>query len=235
MVTYLGWLVQFCCEEGGALQTDITGVCGECSQCFSLTGFAPTHGVCALPVDTAQAPGCLAGDLSKVGPGLHALSRSKPLRFRCSGTPQRHRLGWTCVLCLSQVWVALATRCLASTLSPGGAVCLTTSPIPATQFPAWCSRSAVSGVSLGNWSLAATLLADVNCPGSQEALVSNWGPACSLVEDASLGPRSPLSGSGCHLPASLPPVGDAPVLSQLALHWYLLSPFFCERPGSALG
>ena len=29
-----------------------------------------------------------------------------------------------------------------------------------------------------------TLLADVNCPGSQEDLVSNWEPAGSLVEDA---------------------------------------------------
>ena len=34
---------------------------GECSQCFSHTGFAPTHGMCAFPVYTAQAPGCSAG------------------------------------------------------------------------------------------------------------------------------------------------------------------------------
>ena len=32
--------------------------------------------------------------------------------------------------------------------------------------------------------LAATLLVDVNHPGSQEDLVSNWEPARSLVEDA---------------------------------------------------
>ena len=31
---------------------------------------------------------------SKVGPGLCALPRSKLLRFRFSGTPQRHRIGW---------------------------------------------------------------------------------------------------------------------------------------------
>ena len=42
------------------LQTDITGVCGECSQCLGHTGFAPTHGVCAFPVYTAQALGCFA-------------------------------------------------------------------------------------------------------------------------------------------------------------------------------
>ena len=29
-----------------------------------------------------------------------------------------------------------------------------------------------------------TLLVNVNCPGSQEDLVSNWEPARSLVEDA---------------------------------------------------
>ena len=99
VVTYLSSLVQFCCGEGGTLQTNITGMCGECSQCFSHTGFAPTHSVCAFQVYTAQAPGCSAGELSKVSSGLHALPRSKPLRFRFrfSGTPQRHRLGWACV------------------------------------------------------------------------------------------------------------------------------------------
>ena len=66
---------------------------GECLQCLGLTGFVPAHGVCAFPVYTSQALGCSAGELSEVGPGLHALPRSKPLRFRFSGTPQRHRLG----------------------------------------------------------------------------------------------------------------------------------------------
>ena len=51
------------------------------------------------------------------GPGLHALPRSKLLRFRFSGTPQRHRLGWACVLCPSVIRAAQATRCLASALS----------------------------------------------------------------------------------------------------------------------
>ena len=119
VVTYLGSLVQLCYGEGGTLQTNITGVCGECSQCLSHTGFAPAHSMCAFPVYTAQAPGCSAGELSKVGPGLRALSRSKLLRFRFLGTPQRHRLSWACVLCPSQIRGAQMTRCLASTLSPG--------------------------------------------------------------------------------------------------------------------
>ena len=103
---------------GGTLQTSITGMCGECSQCLGHTGFTPTHGMYAFPVYTAQAPGCSAGGLSKAGPGLHALPRSKPLRFRFSGTPQRRRLSWACVFCPSQVQVAQATRCLASAISP---------------------------------------------------------------------------------------------------------------------
>ena len=58
VVAYLGSLVQSCCGEGGTLQTNITGVCGECSQCFKRTGFAPAHGVCAFKVYTSQALGC---------------------------------------------------------------------------------------------------------------------------------------------------------------------------------
>ena len=68
VVSYLGSLVQLCCEEGGTVQANISGVCGERSQCLSHTGFATTHGVCASPVYTAQAPGCSAGKLSKAGP-----------------------------------------------------------------------------------------------------------------------------------------------------------------------
>ena len=120
MVTYLGSLVQLYCEEGGTLQTNITGICGECLQCMDHTGFAPAHGTSAFPVYTAQSPGCSAGELSKVGSGFRALPRSKLLRFRFSGTPQRHRLGWACVLCPPQVRAAQATRCLASALSQLG-------------------------------------------------------------------------------------------------------------------
>ena len=89
----------------------------ECLPCPGQTGFAPAQGVCAFPVYTAQAPGCSAGELSKAGPGLHALPRSKPLRFRFSGTPQRHRLGWACVLCPSQVRAVQVIRCLASAVT----------------------------------------------------------------------------------------------------------------------
>ena len=131
MVIYLGSLAQSCCGEGGTLYADITGVCGECSRCLDHTGFAPAHGVCAFPVYTAQTPGCSAGELSKVGPGLRALPRSTPLRFRFSGTPHRHRLSWACVLCLPQVRAAQATRSLAGVL------------IPATRCPGCTAASQV--------------------------------------------------------------------------------------------
>ena len=39
------------------------------------------HVVFAFPVYTAQASGCSAGELSKAGPGLCALPRSKLLRL----------------------------------------------------------------------------------------------------------------------------------------------------------
>ena len=57
MISYLGSLVQSCCGEGGALQTDIA-VCGGHSPCSGHTGFARYRGVCAFSVYTAQAPGC---------------------------------------------------------------------------------------------------------------------------------------------------------------------------------
>ena len=78
--------------------------------------------------------GLLCRELSEAGPGLPALSRSKPLRFRFSGTPQRRRLSWVCVLCPSQVQAAQVTRCLASIVTSSWGVCLIASPVPATWF-----------------------------------------------------------------------------------------------------
>ena len=237
VVTFLGLLVQWCCGERGTLQTYITGLCGECSQCLCHTGFVTAHGVCAFPVYTAQAPGCSVGELSKASPELHALLRSKPLWFRVSGTPQRHRLGWAWIWGPSQVRAAQVTRCLASSLSSGGAGCLITSPVPAAHFPA-CAVGVTSQVCpvflLRSWSLAATLPADVNRPGTQEDLVSNWESARSLVEDAVSGAEIVPFCSVCHLPASLPLAGDGAVHRGLVLLWYSLSPMSCEQAWQCL-
>jgi len=62
VVTFLGSLVQSCCGEGEILQTNITGMCGECSQFLATLGLPPAHGMCAFPVYTAQALHCSAGN-----------------------------------------------------------------------------------------------------------------------------------------------------------------------------
>ena len=142
----LGSLVQPRCGEGGMLQTDNTGVR---SQCLSHTGSAPAHGECSLPAHTARALGCSAG--SNQRPALGWAPRSKPLRFRHSGSPQRRRLGWACVLCSSQVQAAQVMRCLASANAA-------TYRLPATRL---------SGCKTG-----APSQADVDRPDPQEVLVS---------------------------------------------------------------
>ena len=118
----------------------------------------------------------LQGNCLKWALGCPALPRSKPLRFRFSGTPQRRRLGGAGVLCPSQVWATQVTRCLASAVAPSWRLHLLASPVPAARFSGCTAgvHSQVCRVSpLGSWSLAATLLADVDCPESQEVLVSN--------------------------------------------------------------
>ena len=88
---------------------------GSAQSVWTTLGFPQPKVACASWVHTVQAPECSARALSQVGPGFHALPRSKPLRFL--GAPYRHRPGWACVLCPSQARAAQATRCLASTLS----------------------------------------------------------------------------------------------------------------------
>ena len=55
----------------------------------------------------------LCQELSEVGPGLHARPRSKPLRFRFSGTSQRRTVLYPSLVRATQV-----TRCLASAVAP---------------------------------------------------------------------------------------------------------------------
>ena len=136
---FLGSFVQSCCGEGGMLQTNNTGVC---LQCLRHAGPAPIHGA------HRSGSRLLRRELSEAGPGLHAPPRSKPLRLRHSGSPQRRRLGWACVLCPSRVRVARVFgergRC--------------DSAVPAAQF---------SGCTTG-----APSQADGDCPEPQEVSVS---------------------------------------------------------------
>ena len=62
MVTYLSSLFQLCCGEGGTLQTNIIGMCGDCLQCMDHTGFAPAHNGVHFP---GQAPVALQANCPK--------------------------------------------------------------------------------------------------------------------------------------------------------------------------
>ena len=75
----------------------------------------------------------LCWELSDVGPGLHAVPRSKLLGFRFSGTPQGLRLGWACVLCPSQVRAAQVTRSLVHVVTPVES-CGIPFTVPASRF-----------------------------------------------------------------------------------------------------
>ena len=87
----------------------------------------------------------LCQELSEVGPGLHALPRSKQLRFRFSGTSQRCIPCWACVLCPSQVRAAQVTRCLVSAVTGRWGVRLIASSIPAARLSG-CTIGAPSQV-----------------------------------------------------------------------------------------
>ena len=70
-----------------------------------------------LPCPHSSGSRLLCREPSEAGPGLHAPPRTKPLRFRHSGSPQRHRLCWACVLCPSQFRAARVMRCLVSAVT----------------------------------------------------------------------------------------------------------------------
>ena len=81
-----------------------------------------------------------------------------------------------------------------------------------------------------------TLLADVNHPGSQEDLVSNWELAHSLIEDAISGVEiAPclLALAAARLPLCLL-WREGLICSRLALLCYSLHPLLCERAGLCL-
>ena len=136
---------------------------GHCKQ-IALACSRSVSATLGLPPLTAHVPPCphcsgsrlLRQEPSKAGPGLPAPPRSKLLRFRHSGSPQRRRLGWACVLCPSHVRGAHVMRCLASAISATYRL-----PRPCRWF---------SGCTTG-----APSQADVDCPEPQEVLVSKEG------------------------------------------------------------
>ena len=111
---------------------------------------------------------------------------------------------------------------------PGRAVHLNHIPGPGRSVSQVCRESIVSGVpcvSSGELISGCNPPGNVNHPGSQEDMVSNWEPAHSLVEDAISGaeiaPCLPALVVAC-LPLFLW-WGDGPVCSPLSPFWCLLS------------
>ena len=174
----------------------------------------------------------LCWELSDVGPGLHALPTSKPLRFMFLGTPQRCRLCWACILRPSQVRATQVARSLMHVVALSWRLRLILSPVPATWFSG-CTTGAPSQVCrvslLGSWSLAATLPVDVDRPESQEVLVIKEG--CLQF------------GVGCLPGATIAPFRlwlPSPACLRQGIGWVhsqlaLLSPLFCERAWRWLG
>ena len=126
VVSCLGSLVQSRCREGGTLQTNVTGLCGEHAQCSGHSGFAPAHG-CVLPLSTLLR---LQAALQGAGLELRALPRPKPLR---SGFQVPHK-GADLVgpaFCAFPTRAAQAARSLTSAVSPGASR-LIPSTVPAS-------------------------------------------------------------------------------------------------------
>ena len=154
--------------------------------------------------------------LQGAGPELRALPRPKPLRFRFSGTPQRCRLGWACVLCLPLL-ISSGSQELDERTLPR---CSTPYPLcgPSLSFPV--PRSSGPSISSGELISSCDPLG-----GCQPSRISGslwletgsllqfgrgcclWGRVCPFLVQT--GARLP--------PCLLPPVGDGPVWSQLAL------------------
>ena len=136
VVTYLGSLVQSCCGEGGTLQTNITGVCGECLQCLGHPGFSPLTACVLSPSTLLRLQVALQGNCLR-----QALDYVHFPDLRCSGSGN-----W--VLHKGADSVGPAFCALPSVWrrhSPSLAVHLITSPVPATQFPG-CAAGAPSQV-----------------------------------------------------------------------------------------
>ena len=143
MVSFLGSLVQCCCGEGGALQTNVTGLCGGHSQCLA-TPVPP-------PPTPANSQRVHFPGLSRSDSGFRVLHKSAD-----STGP---------AFCAFPARAAQAARSLRGALSPGAARLLF-SAVPASVSGRAGRIRLVS--LLGSWPVAATLPANVDHPESRE-------------------------------------------------------------------
>ena len=126
-------------REGHCKQISLACV-GSPRSVWTSLGLPQFKVVCASWVYTAQAPRCSAGTLSKVGPELCALPRSKLLRFS-----QGHRPGRAMGFVLFPGSRSPDDWVLGKYTVPGGPRVLITSLVPATQLPR-CMAKAPSQV-----------------------------------------------------------------------------------------
>ena len=118
--------------------------------------------------------------------------------------------GSPCISCTSQVQAAQAVGTLRG------------------HSPSWAMHRLSGG-----WSQAVTFLADMNHPGPQDDVVSDWQPARNLLGDVVSGTEISAA-SYLQALAILCPLfclwgGRALNSSQLTLLRYLFNPLFCER------
>ena len=143
MVIYLGSLVQLCCGEGGTHCKQTSLLCmGSAHSVFATLGLLPLT-ACVLSWSTLlRLQVALQGNCLKRALGC---MHFPGLSFSGSGSRVLHKDTDSVepVLCPSQVRASQTTRCSESTPSPGGAVRLITSPVPAVHFPG-CSVGAPS-------------------------------------------------------------------------------------------
>ena len=150
-------------------------------------------------------------------------------------TPQRHRLGWACVLCLSQVQAAQVTSWPAH--CPRWSVHLITSPGPATRFPG-CAAGAlpqvchVSPLGADLWLRCFWRMSTVQDPRK------TWLATGSLLavrwRMPSLGPRLPLAFRLQLSPACPPASSVGRVSLQLASSPLVFTEFFVLWVGQAV-
>ena len=179
MVTYLGSLVQSCYGEGGTQQTNITGMCGECSQC-QLYWVCPQR-VC-FPSLHCSGSRLLCQGTVYGGPRLACTSHIYATQVQILGYSTK-----------AQTWLGLRFVPFPGPSGSGSQVfsertlprCGASYHLPCPTYSvSWERISGVPCVSSGE------LTSGCNPPGGcqpsriQEDLISNWEPACSLVEDA---------------------------------------------------
>ena len=209
VVSCLGSLVQSCCGEGGALQTNITGLCGEHSWFSGHTGFAPAGGRCVcFPCLHCSGSRLLSREQALCCVDFPGLSRSD------SGFQVFHRSTDS----VGPAFCAFPCR------SSSGSQELDEHTLPRFRAPYPLRGPSLSFcapcVSPGD------LSSSCDPPGgcrpsriSRKSLVRSWKPVCSLIGDAVPGAKfapfsSPLPPASSGGWASLKPASSSLVFAQ---------------------